>query len=55
MNKIVVIGGIAVLVLLLARKAGADPATSSSSYVMNPQNWRTLPGYVAAQGGGVML
>lgn len=52
MNQWIVVGGVAVLVLLLARKVKADSA--ASAYSFNPQNWRTLPGYIAAQGNGVV-
>lgn len=52
MNQWLVVGGVAVLMLLLARKAKADPG--SSAYAFNPQNWRTLPGYIAAQGNGAV-
>lgn len=52
MNKWIVAGAVALTLYLLAKKAKADPA--SPAYAFNPQNWKTLPGYIAAQNGGVM-
>ncbi|MHB1430386.1 MAG: hypothetical protein ACYCVW_17015 [Rhodocyclaceae bacterium] len=55
MNQWIVIGGVAVILLLVACEAKARADQASPAYAYNPQNWRTLPGYIAAQGGGVVM
>lgn len=51
MQKWLIIGLVAAAVLLIARRASADPG--SPAYVADPGNWNTLPGY--RQGTGLML
>lgn len=52
MNKWLVIGGVALLVLILSKRAGAADV-NSYAYISNPDNWERLSYYLP--GSGVML